>query len=135
MHAADVIAESDTRSKVLHYGNDAWDTNAELYRPINNVTDILSLPNHLDTPATVLHPPNDLHCRQDRVRRPADEQTDCAVYAVDGLDDDISSSITYVTSNPSCTATAADDLTCPMCAVEYMQQGLCLPGRYSAACL
>ena len=91
--------------------------------------------NHLDKPATVLYPPNDLHCRQDRVRCPADEQTDCAVYAVDGLDDDISSSITYVTSNPSCTATAADDLTCPMCAVEYMQQGLCLPGRYSAACL
>ena len=64
----------------------------------------------------------------------ADEQTDCAVYAVDGLGDDISSSITYATSNPSCTATAADDLTCPMCAVEYMQLGLCLPGRYSVAC-
>ena len=44
MHASHVIAESDTRSKVLHYRNDAWDTNAELYRPINNVTDILSLP-------------------------------------------------------------------------------------------
>ncbi|KAL0034115.1 hypothetical protein WJX79_009686 [Trebouxia sp. C0005] len=58
------------------------------------------------------------------------EQTDCAVYALDGLGDDISNSITYVTSNPSCTATSAADLTCPMCAVQYMQQGLCLPGRY-----
>jgi len=52
------------------------------------------------------------------------------VYALDGLGDDISNAITYVTSNPSCTATSADDLTCPMCAVQYMQQGLCLPGRY-----
>lgn len=65
----------------------------------------------------------------------AGEQTDCAVYALDGLGDDISNSITYVTSNPSCTATSAADLTCPMCAVQYMQQGLCLPGRYDTTSL
>ena len=60
---------------------------------------------------------------------PAGDQTDCAVYALDGLNSDISNAITYVTSNPSCNATSADDLTCPLCAVQYMQQGLCLPGR------
>ena len=59
----------------------------------------------------------------------ADEQTDCAVYALDGLGDDISDAIACVTLNPTCTAIAAGGLTCPSCPVEYMQQGLCLPGR------
>ena len=60
----------------------------------------------------------------------ADEQTDCAVYALDGLRDDISDAIAHVTLNPTCTAGASPgDLACPLCPVEYMQQGLCLPGR------
>ena len=63
----------------------------------------------------------------------AEEQTDCAVYAMDGLGDDISSSIAYVTSNPSCSASFAGDMACPQCAVEYMQQGLCLPDRYNSS--
>ena len=63
----------------------------------------------------------------------AEDQTDCAVYAMDGLGDDISSSIAYVTSNPACSAAFAGDLACPQCAVEYMQQSLCLPGRYNSS--
>ncbi len=63
----------------------------------------------------------------------AEEQTDCTVYATDGLGDDISSSIAYVTSNPACSAAFAGDLACPQCAVEYMQQGLCLPARYDSS--
>lgn len=63
----------------------------------------------------------------------AEEQTDCAVYAMDGLGDDISNAIAYVTSNPTCSAAFAGDLACPQCAVEYMQQGLCLPDRYNSS--
>jgi len=59
------------------------------------------------------------------------DQTDCAAYALDGLGDDISKSIAYTTSNPACTAASAGDLACPLCAVQYMQQGMCLPGRYA----
>ena len=66
----------------------------------------------------------------------AGDQTDCAVYAWDGLGNDVSSAIAYVTSNPTCTPAVAGDVRCPLCAVQYMQQGLCLPGRYKAeACL
>ena len=59
----------------------------------------------------------------------ADDQTDCAAIATDAQGDDISSSIQYATSNPTCPAADAGDLSCPLCAVQYMQQGLCLPGR------
>ena len=73
------------------------------------------------------------HVSSGRIHGPcclcADEQTDCAVYALDGLGDDISDAIAYVTLNPTCTAASAGDLACPSCPVEYMQQGLCLPGR------
>lgn len=58
-----------------------------------------------------------------------DDQTGCAAYALDGQGNDISSSIQYATSNPSCTVVQAGDASCPLCAVQYMQQGLCLPGR------
>ena len=60
----------------------------------------------------------------------ADDQADCAVYAQDGLGNDVSSAIAYVTRNPTCTPAFAGDVRCPLCAVQYMQQGLCLPGRY-----
>ena len=63
----------------------------------------------------------------------AEQQTDCAAYAIDGLGDDISTSIAYVTTNPTCSASFAGDLACPQCAVEYMQQGLCLPDRYNSS--
>lgn len=63
----------------------------------------------------------------------AEEQTDCAVYALDGLGDDISNTIAYVTSNPTCSAAFAGDLACPQCALEYMQQGFCLPDRYDSS--
>lgn len=65
----------------------------------------------------------------------ADDQTGCDAYALDGQGNDISSSIQYATSNPSCTAVQAGDASCLLCAVQYMQQGLCLPGRsVTSAC-
>ena len=60
---------------------------------------------------------------------PADDQSNCAVYAQDGLGNDISSSVAYATSNPTCSPAFAGDVRCPLCAAQYMQQGLCLPGR------
>ena len=62
---------------------------------------------------------------------PAGDQSNCAVYAEDGLGNDISNSIAYATSNPTCSPAFAGDVRCPLCAVQYMQQGLCLPGRYA----
>ena len=64
----------------------------------------------------------------------ADKQTACAVYALDGMQNDISNAIVYVTSNPMCNTTSLGDMACPACAMQYMQQGLCLPGRYARMC-
>ena len=63
------------------------------------------------------------------VPMPAGDQSNCAVFAQDGLGNDISSSIAYATSNPTCSPAFVADVRCPLCAVQYMQQGLCLPGR------
>jgi len=59
----------------------------------------------------------------------AEEQTDCAVYAIDSLGDDISNAIDFAISDLACNSNLVGDSSCPMCAVQYLQQGLCLPGR------
>ena len=59
----------------------------------------------------------------------AEEQTDCAVYAIDSLDDDISNAIDFAIITLACNSNLVEDSSCPVCAVQYMQQGLCLPGR------
>ena len=45
------------------------------------------------------------------------------------MQNDISNAIGYVISNPTCNTTSLGDMSCPKCAMQYMQQGLCLPGR------
>ena len=59
----------------------------------------------------------------------AEEQADCAVYAIDSLGDDISNAIDFAISNLACNSNLVEGSSCPVCAVQYMQQGLCLPGR------
>jgi len=59
----------------------------------------------------------------------AEEQTDCAVYALNSLGDDISNAIDFAISNLACNSKLVEDSSCPVCAVQYMQRGLCLPGR------